>query len=70
MSCTDAYREALTRQFAEVGREGVAERPLRRPANPGQDNRGVAAAVAVAESGRAMALAGDATVVHGEVIEP
>jgi hypothetical protein len=85
--CTDAYREALTRdlsptpppapapsqrQAAEAGREGVAGRPLRRRTNPGQDDlesRGAAAAGAVAESGPAMALAKDATVVNGEVID-
>ena len=84
--CTDAYREALTRdlsstaspapapgqcQAGEADREGVTGRPLRRRTNPGQDDldsRGVAAAGAVAESGLAMALAKDATVVHGEVI--
>jgi hypothetical protein len=91
MDCTDAYREALTRdlsstassaptstpapnqrQAAETGREGVAGRPLRRRTNPGQDDlesRGVAAAGAVAENGPAMALAKDATVVNGEVID-
>jgi hypothetical protein len=51
MNCTDACREALTRdlsstassapassqrQAAEAGREGVAGRPLRRRRNPGQ----------------------------------
>ena len=57
--CTDAYREALTRdlsstaspapdlhQATEAGREGAAGLPLRRRANPGQDDlesRGVAA---------------------------
>jgi len=48
------------RQAGEAGREGVAERPLRRRTNPGQDDlesRGVAAAGAVAEGGPAMALA-------------
>jgi hypothetical protein len=57
---------------AEVGREGVAGRPLRRRANPGQDDletRGVAAAGTVAGSGPAMALAKDATVIHSEVID-
>jgi hypothetical protein len=79
--CTDAYRAALTRDLAstpssapgqrhatEAGREGVAGRPLRRRANPRQDdpeNRGVAAA----GSGPAMALAKDATVVNGEAID-
>jgi hypothetical protein len=85
--CTDAYREALTRDFSstasqapapgqcqagEAGREGVAGRPLRRRTNPGQDHlesRGVAATGTVAQSGPAMALAKDATVVHGEVID-
>ena len=91
--CTDAYREALTRDFsstvssaptptptpapsqrqaAEAGREGVAGRPLRRRANPGQDNtesRGVAAVGAVAGNGPAMALANGATVVNVEVID-
>ena len=60
------------RQAAEAGREGVVGRPLRRRTNPGQDDlesRGVAVAGAVAESGPAMALAKDATVVNGEVID-
>jgi hypothetical protein len=60
------------RQAAEADREGVAGRPLRRRANPGQDDlesRDVAAAGAVAESGPAMALAKDATAVNGEVID-
>ena len=78
--CTDAYREALTRdlsstaspapgqrQAGEAGREGVAGRPLRRRTNPGQDDlesRGAAASCAVAESSPAMTLAKDATVVQ------
>jgi hypothetical protein len=60
------------RQAAEAGREGVAGRPLRRRTNPGQDDlesRGVPAAGAVAENGPAMALAKDATVVNGELID-
>jgi hypothetical protein len=60
------------RQAGEAGREGVAGRPLWRRANPGQDDlesRGVAAAGTVAESGPAMALAKDATVIHSEVID-
>jgi len=93
--CTEAYREALTRDLsstassaptstpaptstssqrptAEAGREVVVGRPLRRRTNPGQDDlesRGVAAAGAVAERCPAMALAKDATVVNGEVID-
>ena len=83
--CTDAYREALTRdlsstaspapgqrQAGDAGRESVARRPLRRRTNPRQDDlesRGVAAAGAVAESSPAMTLAKDATVVHGEAID-
>ena len=87
--CTDAYREALTRDFSstasaaptpapgqcqagEADREGAAGRPLRRRTNPGQDDlesRGVAAAGAVAESGPAMALAMDATVINSEAID-
>jgi hypothetical protein len=58
------------RQAAEAGREGVVGRPLRRRRNPGPDDpegRGAAAADEVAESGPAMALAEDATVVDGEV---
>jgi hypothetical protein len=86
--CTDAYREALTRDLTstassapastpsqrhatEAGSEGVAGRPLRRRANPRQndlESRGVAAAGAAAGSGPAMALAKDATVVNGEAI--
>jgi len=73
--CTDAYREALTRDFSsaassapgqcqagEAGCEGVAGRPLRRGTNPGQDDlesRGVAAAGAETDSRPAMALAED-----------
>jgi len=60
------------RQAAEAGHEGVLGRPLRRPANPRQDDlesRGVAAAGAVADSGPAMALANGATVVNGEAID-
>jgi hypothetical protein len=59
-------------QAAEAGHQGVAGRPLRRRTNPGQDDlesRGVAAAGAVAENCPAMALAKDATVVHGAVID-
>jgi hypothetical protein len=51
--CTDAYREALTRdlaskassapaprqrQIAEAGREGAVRPPFRRRPNPGQDD--------------------------------
>jgi hypothetical protein len=89
--CTEAYREALTRDLsstaspaaastsapsqrhaAEAGREGVAGPPLGRGTTPRQDDlesRGVAAAGAAAESGPAMALAKDATVVNGEAID-
>jgi hypothetical protein len=89
--CTDAYREALTRDLSstassasastpapgqrhatETGREGVAGRPLRRRANPRQEDlesRDVAAAGAAAGRGPAMALAKDATVVNGEAID-
>jgi hypothetical protein len=66
--CIGAYREALTRQATEA----VAGRPPGRPTNPGHDDpesRGVAAASAVADSGPAIALAQDATVVHGEVVD-
>jgi hypothetical protein len=84
MNCTDAYREALTRdlsstassapsqrQAAEAGPEGVARQPLRRRTNPGQDleSRGVAAAGTVADNGPAMTLAKDATAVNGEDID-
>ncbi len=60
------------RKAAEAGREGIAGRPLRPRANPGQDDpesRGVAAVGAAAGSGPAMALAMDATVVNGKVID-
>jgi hypothetical protein len=89
--CTEAYREALTRDLSstassapastpapsqrhatEAGREGVAGRPLRRRANPRQndlESRGVAAAGAAAGSGPAMAPAKDATVVNREAID-
>ncbi len=89
--CTQAYREALTRDLActassaaasttapgqrhaaEVGRDGVAGRQLRRRANPRQndsESRGVAAVSAAAESSPAMALGNDATVVDGEAID-
>ena len=61
--CTDAYREALTRDLS------FTASPAR--ANPGQDDlesHGAAAADAAAQSGPAMALAEDATVVNGEAI--
>jgi hypothetical protein len=89
--CTDAYREALTRdlsstassapastpapsqrQAAEADRDSAAGQPLRRHTNPGQDDRqsrSVAAAGAAAETGPAMALAKDATVVNGELCD-
>jgi hypothetical protein len=60
------------RHATEAGREGVVGRPLWRRANPRQNDLecgGVAAAGAVAESGPAMALAKDATVVNGEAID-
>jgi hypothetical protein len=70
MSCPDAYREALTRQAAEVGRQGVAGRPLHRPTHSGQDDpESPGAAAAAVSSGPAMALAEDATVAHSEVID-
>ena len=56
--CTQAYREALTRNLSST--------------NPPQDDlesRGVAAAGAVAESVLAMAFAQDAMVVNGEAID-
>ena len=62
--CTDAYREALTRDLSST--------PAPARANPGQDNlesRGAAAAGAAAQSGPAMALTEDATVVSGEAID-
>jgi hypothetical protein len=59
MDCTDAYREALTRDYAakaaarapvpgqrradEAGRDGAAGRPPRRRANPGPDDPEAAA---------------------------
>jgi hypothetical protein len=61
--CTDAYRKALTRDLSSTAS------PAR--ANPGQDDlesHGAAAAGAAAQSGPAMALAEDATVVNGEAI--
>jgi hypothetical protein len=86
--CTDAYREALTRDFsstassalaptsassqcqaAEVGREAIVGRPLQCPGQEDLESRGVAAAGAVAESGPAMALVKDATVISSEVID-
>jgi hypothetical protein len=61
---------ALRRQAAEADREGVVG-PLRRRANSGQDDleSRVVAAGKVAESGLAMTLTKDATVVNGEVID-
>jgi hypothetical protein len=74
MNCTGAYREALTRDFSSRASSAPpsTSAPSQRRTNPGQDDpdsRGVAAAGAVAESGPAMALAQDATVVNGEVID-
>jgi hypothetical protein len=76
LSSTASSAPALTpavlrRQAAEADREGVVGQ-LRRRANSGQDDlesRVVAAVGRVAESGLAMALAKDATVVNGEVID-
>jgi hypothetical protein len=76
LSSTASSAPALTpavlrRQAAEADREGVVG-PFRRRANSGQDDlesRVVAAVGRVAESGLAMALAKDATVVNGEVID-
>jgi hypothetical protein len=62
--CTDAYREALTRDLSST--------PAPARANPGQDNLergGGAAGGAAAQRGPAMALAEDATVVSGEAID-
>ena len=89
--CTDAYREALTRDLSspassapastpapsqrhatEAGREGVVggrSGVVRIPDRTSGKSRGVAAAGAVANSGPAMALAKDATVVNGEAID-
>jgi hypothetical protein len=82
--CTDAYREALTRdlsptapapgqrQAAEADRENAAGRLIQRRPDPGQGNpgsRGIAAAGAAAGNGLAAALAKDAAVVTGEVID-
>jgi hypothetical protein len=58
--CTDAYREALTRDLSSTAS------PAR--ANSGQDDLESRAAGAAAQSGPAMALAEDATVVNGEAI--
>ena len=60
------------RHATEAGREGVAGRPLRRRANPRQndlESRGAAAGGAAAESGPAMALAKDAMLVNGEAVD-
>jgi hypothetical protein len=56
MDCPDAYREALTRDFSSAPSSALA--PSERQA-----------AAAVAESGSALALAEDATVVNAEVID-
>jgi hypothetical protein len=61
--CTAAYREALTRDFSST--------PSPSPA-PALSQRQAAEAVgegAAAESGRAMTLVKDATVVNGEAID-
>ena len=67
---TEAGRTEAGR--TEAGRDDVAGRPLRPHANPRQndlESRGVAAVGAVAESGPAMTLAKEATVVNGTVID-
>ena len=61
--CTDAYRDALMRDFSSTASSAPG---------PGQDDlesRGVAAAGTVAENGPAMALVNEATVVSGEVTD-
>jgi|HubBroStandDraft_3_1064219.scaffolds.fasta_scaffold658464_1 hypothetical protein len=63
--CTAAYREALTRDFSST------PSPSPSPA-PALSQRQAAEAVgegAAAESGRAMTLVKDATVVNGEAID-
>jgi hypothetical protein len=60
--CTDAYREALTRDLSST----ASSTPTSTPA-PSQ--RQAAEADRVAESGPAMALAKDAMVVNGEAID-
>ncbi len=62
--CTEAYREALTRGLSST----VSPAPGQRQAAEAGSER-VAAAGAVAGSGPAMALAQDATVVNGQVID-
>ena len=67
MGCTDAYREALTRDFSSTASSASASTSApsqRQAAEAGRE--GAAAAAAVAESHPAMALAKDATVVNGE----
>jgi hypothetical protein len=60
------------RHATDASCEGAAGRPLRRRRNPGHndlESRGVAAAGAVAETGPAMTLGKDATVVNSEAID-
>jgi hypothetical protein len=59
--CTDAYREALTRDLSSTASSAPG------PRQDDLESRGVAAAGAVADSGPAMALVKEATVVSGEV---
>ena len=69
MGCTDAYREALTRDFSSTASSTASSAPASTPA-PSQRQAAEAgregAAAAVAESRPAMALAKDATVINGE----
>jgi hypothetical protein len=56
--CTDAYREALTRDLSSTASSAPASTPAPRQRHASE-----------AGSGPAMALAKDATVVNGEAID-
>ena len=65
MNCTDAYREALTRDLSCTASSAPAPAQApgqRRAADAGREG-------GAAGKGQAMALVADATVVNGEVID-
>jgi hypothetical protein len=71
MDCTDAYREALIRDFSATGSQAPAPAPApapgkRRAAEAGRES---VAGGAAAESRPATALAQEATAVDGEAID-
>ena len=69
MDCTDAYREALIRDFSSTGSSAPASAPAPSQRQAAEAGREGVAEGAAAESRPAMALAQEATAVDGEAID-